>query len=150
MRNRRRNSVALFSTLCGAAIIVGAFLGWVDARGTRPASGIRHTSIIGLFHWSYQSSSFLRSFGIVLIVAGALVVIGGLAASRFMAAFFSLIALAVAGLWVALNASHYNPTDLRYSDLRIGAWLALGGSLIGLISSFFLRSGSRVRASTYQ
>jgi hypothetical protein len=148
MQNRRRNGVALLVMLCGVAIGAGAFLTWIDARGSRPASGIKHTAITGLFHWSYQySSSFLRSFGMVLVVAGALILIGGLVASRFMAALFAVIALAVAALWVGLNASHYNSTNLPYSDLRIGAWLALGGSLIALISAFFVRrSGSRVRA----
>jgi hypothetical protein len=126
--------------LCGIAIVAGAFLGWIDARGGRPASGITHTSITGLFHWSYRhSGSFLGSFGIVVAVAGALVFIGGFVASRLLAGLFALIALAAAGLWVGLDASHYHTSDLPYSDLRLGAWLAIGGGLVGLIGSFFLR-----------
>lgn len=126
--------------LCGVAIAAGAFFGWIDAKGARPASGVKHTSITGLFHWSFQnSSSFLRSFGMVLAVVGVLVLIGGLIASRFMAALFAVIALAVAVLWIGLDASRYHTTDLPYSDLRVGAWLAIGGSLLALISAGRLR-----------
>jgi len=75
----------------------------------------------------------------VVIVAGALVFVGGVFASRLLAGLFSLIALAAAGVWIGLNATHYSTTSLTYSDLRLGAWLAIGGSLIGLWSSFFLR-----------
>src|SRR5215471_5974392 len=136
MTKRRRAGVALLVALCGIAIAVGAFLNWVVARGARPASGINHTAITGLFHWHYQHvSSFLSSFGMVLAVAGALVLIGGLVASRFLAA---LVALVGAGLWIGLDASHFHSTDMPYSDLRLGAWLAIGGGLIALISAFFL------------
>jgi len=125
--------------LCGIAIAAGAFLSWVNARGARPAAGITHTSITGLFHWNYQHSGWLASFGIVIAAAGALVFLGGIVASRLGAGLFALVALAAAGAWVGLDASHYHTSDLPYSDLRLGAWLALGGALIGLIGSFFLR-----------
>lgn len=143
MNSRRRPVVAVFVALCGIAIAVGAILTWVDARGPRPASGIRHTAISGLFHWSYQyTGSFLTSFAMVVVVAGALVFIGGLAASRLLAVLFSFIALAAAGVWIGLDASHYSSADMPYSDLRIGAWLTIGGGLIGLIGGFFLRRSS--------
>jgi len=67
------------------------------------------------------------------------VLLGGLAASRAVTGFFSLVALAAAGLWIGLNASHYAPTDLPFSDLRAGAWLAVAGGLVGLLSVFLLR-----------
>jgi len=79
----------------------------------------------------------------VVVVAGALVFVGGVFASRLLAGLFSLIALAAAGAWIGLNAAHYSPTSLTYTDLRLGAWLAIGGSVIGLLSSFFVRSGQR-------
>lgn len=140
MRRRRRAGVAVLVGLCGIAIVAGARLSWVSARGTRPASGITHTSITGLFHWSYQyCASFVGSFAFPVIMAGVLVFIGGLVASRLLAGLFSFIALAVAGLWIGLNASHYSPVNLPSSDLRTGAWLTVGGSLIGLLSSSFLR-----------
>lgn len=140
MKKQRRAGASVLVLLCGLAIVAGAFLTWVDAKGARPASGIAHTSIAGLFHWSYQvSAPFLRSFALAVVVCGALVAIGALAASRFLAGLFSVLALAAAGLWIGLNASHYHAVDLHYSDLRIGAWLVIGGGLIGLIASFGLR-----------
>ena len=142
MSTRRRSAgAAVIATLSGVAIAVGGVLPWVCARGRRPASGITHTSVMGLFHWSYQASPFLRSFGLVTVVAGIVVVIGALIGSRVLTALFSLLALAAAGLWIGLNATHYNPVDMPYSDLRVGAWLTVGGGLAGLISAFFLRRG---------
>jgi hypothetical protein len=140
MRTQRRAGASALVLLCGLAIVAGAFLPWVDARGPRPASGITHTSITGLFQWSYQvSAPFLRSFALVIIVCGALVAIGGLAASRLLASLFAVLTLTGAGLWIGLNASHYHAVDLPYSDLRTGAWLVIGGGLVGLIASFAMR-----------
>lgn len=140
MRTRRRAAASVIVLLCGLAILAGAFLTWVDARGARPASGITHTSVTGLFHWNYQNSvPFVRSFALAVAVCAVVVAIGALAASRALAGVFSVLALAAAGLWIGLNASHYHAADLPYSDLRAGAWLVIGGGLIGVISSFLLR-----------
>lgn len=140
MRTQRRAGASLLVLLCGLAIVAGAFLTWVDARGSRPASGIAHTSLTGLFHWTYQTSApFLRSFALAVVVCGALVAVGALAASRLLAILFSVLALTAAGLWIGLNASRYHQVDLLYSDLRIGAWLVIGGGLIGLAAAFGLR-----------
>lgn len=142
--NRRRPVVVFIAALCGIAIGVGALLPWVDSRGPRPASGITHTSVAALFHWSYEDTShFLRSFGVVVLAAGVLVFLGALAARRVVVAFFSLVALAAAALWIGLNVSHYSPTDLRYSDLRVGAWLTVVGGLVGLLSAFVIRRRRR-------
>jgi hypothetical protein len=121
--------VSVLVVLCGAAIIAGTRLGWVTASGRRPASGVTDTSVAGLLHWSYRPCSTYF----------ALVVLASLLASRFGAVLFSLVALAGAGLWIGLNASHFNPISLTSSDLRIGAWLTIGGALAGFIAAFFLR-----------
>jgi hypothetical protein len=143
---RRRAGAAVITALSGIAIIVGALLPWVQARGPRPASGITHTSVAGLFRWSYEDSSpFLRSFGGAMVLAGALVVVGALIGSRFVAGLFSLVALAGAGLWIGLNASHYNPTDMPYSDLRTGAWLTVAGGVVGFVSAMRLRRPAGTR-----
>jgi hypothetical protein len=133
-------AVTLLVALCGAAIAAGAFPVWVSARGHRPSSGIRHTAISGMFHWHYRyTGSFTLSVALIVVACGALVFVGGVFASRLVAGLFSLIALAAAGLWIGLNATHYSPTNLPYSDLRLGAWLVIGGGVVGLISSFFMR-----------
>jgi hypothetical protein len=141
MGTKRRALVCALVVLCGAAIIAGARLGWVTARGRRPASGITDTSVAGLLDWTYRPcSTYFASFSFAILVAGALVVLAGLLASRFLAALFSFIALAGAGLWIGLNATHFSPVNLTSSDLRIGAWLTIGGALVGFVSSFFLRA----------
>jgi len=81
----------------------------------------------------------LSSFALAAVACGALVAIGALAASRLLASLFSVLALTAPRLWIGLNASHYHAVDLLYSDLRIGAWLVIGGGLIGLVASFALR-----------
>jgi len=93
-----------------------------------------------MFHWHYQAAStFTLSFALIVVVVGALVFVGGIFASRLLAGLFSLVALAAAGVWIALNAARYNPTSLLYTDLRLGAWLVIGGGLVGLLGSFFVR-----------
>jgi hypothetical protein len=126
--------------LCGIAIAVAAIEPWVSARAGRPASGIGHTAISGFLHWRYQATgTFTSSFALVVLVAGALVFVGGVFASGLLAGVASIVALIASGVWIGLNASHYNPTSLTYSDLLLGAWLAIGGGLVGLISSSFVR-----------
>ena len=140
MGTKRRALACVLVALCGAAIIAGARLGWVTATGTRPASGIEDTSVAGLLDWTYRPrSTYFASFSFAILVAGALVVLGGLLASRFLATLFSLIALAGAGLWIGLNATHFNPIGLTTSDLRIGAWLTIAGAFVGLASAFYVR-----------
>ena len=154
MTSRRPLVVALV-TLCGLAIAAGAALPWVTARGTRPASGITHTSLVGLRHLTYSHSGIPSSFAVAVAAAGVLVVVGALIGSRVFAGAFAAIGLAAAGLWIALNARHYNPTDLRYNDLRVGAWLTIAGGVVALIAVWWMRrpyadamTGSSVGALT--
>ena len=140
MQKPRRALVAIIVALCGVAIAFGAIQPWIRARGTRPASGISHTAIAGVVHWTYHhTASFDHSFAVVVAVAGGLVVVGGLLASELIASLFSFIALAAAGAWIGLNSTHYHHVKLPYTDLRTGAWLAIGGSMLGLLFSFFIR-----------
>jgi len=132
--------VGVFISLCGIAIAVGAVLGWVRARGARPASGINHAALSGLLHWSQTyTSSFLRSSGFAVVIAGVLVVVGGVLGSRVAAGLFSVVALAAGILWVVLEATRYSAVDFPFSDLRIGALLTIAASLLALVSTAFLR-----------
>ncbi len=141
MRNPRRAVAATIVALCGLAIAAGAIQSWIGARGHRPAAGISHTAIAGVVHWTYRyCASFDHSFAMVVVVSGGLVFLGGIVASELVASLFSFVALAASAVWIGLNATHYSPVNLPYTDLRTGAWLAIGGSLLGLMSSFFVRS----------
>lgn len=139
MRQRHRARVGVFISLCGIVIAVGGMLGWVRARGARPASGIDHAALSGLVHWSQAyTSSFLRSFGFAVVIAGVLVFIGGVFGSRVAAGLFSLVAFAAAIFWVVLEAAKYGSVAFPFSDLRIGALLTIAASLLALISTTFL------------
>jgi hypothetical protein len=135
----RRPLVAALVTLCGVAITAGAALPWIRARGTRPASGITHTSFVGLRHLAYTHSATSTSFAVVVAAAGILLAVAGLFASRVVAGAFSFVALGAGALWIWLNARHYDPTDLRYNDLRTGAWLTIAGGLLALFAALWLR-----------
>lgn len=140
MRRRRRAGVAVIVGICGIAIVAGAKLAWVGARGARPASGITGTALSGLLRWDYEPcKTFVNSFAFAVIVAGVLVFLGGLLASRFVAALFAFLALAAAGLWIGLNATHYSHADLLATDLRAGAWLTAGGAIVTLLTAPLLR-----------
>jgi hypothetical protein len=135
----RRPLVVALVTLCGLAITAGAALPWIKARGTRPASGITHTSLFALRHLTYTYSTTTKSYAIAVAAVGILLVVGGLIASRVVAGALSVIALAAAALWIWLNARHYNSSHLPYKDLRAGAWLTIAGGLVAVIAIWWLR-----------
>src|SRR5262245_61503318 len=88
----RRPLVVALVTLCGLAITAGAALPWIKARGSRPASGITHTSLVGLRHLTYTHSATSTSFAVAVAAAGILLVVSGLVASRVLAGVLSVIA----------------------------------------------------------
>jgi small-conductance mechanosensitive channel len=140
MKRRHRIGVGLFIALCGIATAVGSELVWIKASHGRPAIGINHTSLTGLLHWSDQhTNSFVKSFAIVIVVAGVLIVIGGLFGWAVPAALFSAIAFIAGGLWLGLYASDHSSAKLQFSSLGTGAFLTIGGSLIALICTSALR-----------
>jgi hypothetical protein len=97
-----------------------------------------------------NGSPFWKSVGFVVLVLGVLIVLGALAGLRTLTGFAALLALAAAGMWIGLITHHYNtpnlpnshylnPANLPWSDLREGAWLTIGGAVLGLLSAFMLR-----------
>lgn len=152
---RIRPPTAVFTALCGVATAVGGLLTWVSSRGARPKMGIGHTSFSGMLVWSFANGSpFWKSAGFVVLVLGALMVIGALAGLRTLTVLAAVLALAAAGMWLGVVTHHYNtpnlpnahylnPANLPWSDLRDGAWLTICGGVLGLLSAFLLRK--RVR-----
>ncbi len=140
VRRRIRPGVAFLVALCGIAIAAGALVTWVAPSGARPGSGLTHTSVKGLFLWSFRNASpFSHSVGVVVLVLGVLLIIAGVLGLRLLTAVFALLALAVGGAWLALYAHAYSSVGLTYSQLRPGAWLTLLGALVALITAFFVR-----------
>ena len=112
---------------------------WIHAGHKRPATGITHTSLASLLHWSDQrTNSFVKSFGIVVVVAGVVVIAGGLFGWLVPAALFAAIAFIAGGLWFGLYTSNHSSFSIQFSDLGPGILLTAGGSLLALIGSRFL------------
>ncbi len=150
-RTRIRLPVAAFTALCGVATAVGSLLTWVSARGVRPRMGMNHTSFSQMLVYSFANAdAFWKSAGFVVLVLGALMLIGALAGLRTLTLLAAVLALAAAGMWIGLIVHHYNtpnlpnahylnPANLPWSDLREGAWLTIAGAAFGLLSAFLLR-----------
>ena len=93
-----------------------------------------------MLHWSLQSTgSYLKSFAFAVVIAGVLVFLGGLFASRVVAGLFAAIALAAAIIWLSLEAGKYSSVNLPFSDLRIGGLLTAGAALVALAGTAYLR-----------
>jgi hypothetical protein len=148
---RTRLAVATITGLAGVAVMAGALLTWLSARGPRPATGMMHTSLSRMLVYAYTAtSSFWTSAAFAVLVLGFLVVIGGLARLRMLTGIAALLTLAASGMWIGVVVHHYNtpslpnvhyanPVNLPWSDLRAGAWLTIGAATVGLISAFWLR-----------
>jgi len=149
-RTRIRPQVAAFTAACGAAIVIGSFLVWVSARGTRPEMGMAHTSLARMLVYTFAVTSFWSSVAFAVLILGGAVVAGALAGVRTLAVVAGLLALAASGMWIGLVVHHFNtpglpnshylnPANLPWADLRAGAWLTLTGAALGLVSAFWLR-----------
>jgi hypothetical protein len=150
-RTRIRPQVAAFTTVCGAAIMIGSLLTWLSAHGARPALGMDHTSLRQMLVYSFAHvASFWQSAGFAVLVLGAAMVIGALTGLRTLAVLAGLLALAAAGMWIGLVVHHFNtpglpnshylnPANLPWAQLREGAWLAVIGGAGGLVSAWWLR-----------
>jgi hypothetical protein len=106
-----------------------------------------HSSFSQLLQYTLVNEHpFWKSTGFVMVMLGALIALGGLVGLRIFTIIGALGALAVAGIWIGLVAHHYNgaqlpnsyyanPLRLPWSSLRPGAWLAIGGGFLGLLSA---------------
>lgn len=141
---RVRVPVVVVGMLSGAAIIVSGFVTWINGRGKRPGTGVTHTSVAGLFRWTWRNNvGFGTSVGLVLLILGILVVISAFVGSRLTVFVASFLAFVVAVMWGARMISYYNDAGLwpvrSWSDLRQGAYLGIIGAIVGVLSSFWLR-----------
>jgi hypothetical protein len=142
---------ATFSALCGLAVMAGPALRWLSADRPRPEMGIAHTALSRMLDYSFAiTGSFWTSAGFAVVVLGLLMVIGALAGLRTLTVVAALLALGASGMWIGLVVHHYNtpnlpnvhyanPANLPWTALLPGAWLAITGGVLGLLSAFWLR-----------
>lgn len=142
-----RMGAEVISILSGLAVMIGGlFLPWLVATETRPELRTGQTGLMDLFRFRFSEDvSLFASVGLLLAVLGLIMIIGGGAALRALTAIASVLALVVGALWIINADQNFADSALALEALRIGAWLTLGGGLLGLFSSLFLRH--RIRAN---
>lgn len=136
---RRTAAGSLIGVIAGLAVAVGAVLPWLAARTSRPRLTMNHTTFADLFHWRWTDNvAFYKSFGGIVLVLGALIMIVASAGVRFLTALLAILTLAVGGLWIGLAVSHFSKADLSVRDVLPGAWLVLVGALVALLTAPFV------------
>ena len=131
-------SMRILLTLAGAAgLIISAFLDWV--RGVTGVNlDIRSLWLINRF--STSNSTFYETVGFAVIVLGLIAIIGLAPRSGWLTRLAGAVGIAGFILFVIQLYRSTGANDV--GDLRLGAWVALAGSVVALIGGFL---GTRVR-----
>jgi len=132
--------------------MLGSALSWIGAEGMRPVLGISQTSLSKMLVYSYvNAESYTKSAGFAVLLLGAVLFISAAFGIRTFVALSAVLTLAAGDMWIGLVVHNFNTPDLPnihyvisanlpWADLRIGAWLTLGGAVLGLGASPFLRA----------
>ena len=132
-------SMRILLTLLGAAgMIVSAFLNWianVDGVNLELQSLWRP----GVFNRE-QTAEFWETVGFAMLVLGLLAIIGLAPRSGWLTRLAGALGLVGFVLFIIQVYRTRDPFDI--SDLQLGAWLALAGSVVALIGGFL---GTRVQ-----
>lgn len=124
----------------GLVVVLGSVLPWVRARGARPDMDLTSTAASSLGDFTYAATdAFPSSAAMVVLVAGLLTAVVAMMRSWLLTVVTSVVALAVAGLWLGLAAAAHDGVDLPWSDLRLGAFLGIGGAILALVMGLSLR-----------
>ena len=114
-------------TLLGAAaLIVGAFLDWIN--------GIAGTQLTIKALWSTNFAStnaFFQTTGFVMIVIGALAIVSLAAASGWLTRLVGALGIIA---FIAFAIEVYRATGNQ--TIQAGAWVSLGGAVVVLIAGF--------------
>ena len=121
-------------TLLGAAgLIIGSFMKWFQgAEGTK----ISMKMYVGSIH---PTAEMIRSAGAVTILIGLVAVLGLAPRSGWLTRLAGALGI-VAMILFAIQV--FRAPSGTLTDVGLGAWLVLAGSLVALIGGFF---GTRYR-----
>lgn len=128
------------AAIAGIIAVLGSVLPWVRARDSRPDLDLTDTAASSLGDFTYVSAeSFPGSAAMVVLVAGLVVALGAMFGSWLVTVAGAVVGMAVGGLWLGLISSAYDAVSLPWSDLRLGAFLGLGGVILALVLGLTMR-----------
>ncbi len=132
-------SMRILFTLAGAAgLIVSAFLDWVS--GVEGVELDIRTVWIPQRQYAPTEANFVETMGFAAIVLGLLAIIGLAPRSGWLTRLAG--AIGIVGFILFVVQLYRSSGNFDVSDLRLGAWLLLAGSVLALIGGFL---GTRVR-----
>ncbi|HEX2068892.1 MAG TPA: sugar:proton symporter [Actinomycetota bacterium] len=132
-------SMRILFTLAGAAgLIVSAFLDWVS--GVEGVELDIRTVWIPQRAYAPTEANFVETMGFAAIVLGLIAIIGLAPRSGWLTRLAG--AIGVIGFILFVVQLYRSSGNFDVSDLRLGAWLLLAGSVLALIGGFL---GTRVR-----
>jgi hypothetical protein len=135
-------SMRILLTLAGAAgMIVSAFLNWVNAPGG--VEGVEldiRTVWIPQREYVATEASFVETMGFAAIVLGLIAIIGLAPRSGWLTRLAG--AVGIIGFILFVVQLYRSSGAFDVEDLRLGAWLLIGGSVLALIGGFL---GTRIR-----
>jgi hypothetical protein len=124
--------IRIVLTLLGAAgMIVGAFLRWIH--------GISGVQLDARALWRTEflnTSTFVRTVGLVVIVLGLLAIIGLAPRGGWLTRLAGVLGIVA---FVLFTIELYRTPGRQFPDpgAWVGAWMALAGSIVALIAGFF-------------
>jgi hypothetical protein len=126
-------------TLAGAAgLILSAFLNWVT--GVEGVELDIRTVWIPQADYGVTDANFVETMGFAAIVLGLIAIIGLAPRSGWLTRLAG--AVGIVGFILFVVQFYRSSGNFDVSDLRLGAWLLLGGSVLALIGGFL---GTRIR-----
>lgn len=139
----RNSATMILGVIGGALIIAGAFFSWIA-----PATSAEGTSMpISLF-WNTEYSttesnpSFLASAGFIVILIGAITLIGALLNRGGWVLYGGILAL-IAFVLIAVSLMRVEVVDIGIGDYGLGAWAIGLGAVVSIAAAMV---GRRARA----
>ena len=117
------------SLLLGAVVIACAWLPW--AGGNRgldiPIKTLWDPSVGG------SLSNWYQSMGLLMLIAGGLLVLGAITGSRVLVIVGGLLAAGGGIAWILANAISSDTVAVKITNVQVGAYAAIAAGIMALI-----------------
>lgn len=131
-----RNSVTMILGFIGGALVIaGAFFSWIA-----PATSAEGTSMPFSFFWSTEFSttdsnpSFLASAGFIVILIGAITLIGALLNRGGWVLYGGILAL-IAFVLIAISLMRVEVVEIGIGDYGLGVWAIGLGAVVSIAAA---------------